>query len=187
MTSALDPIDDYLDQLGQPQRDTLTTLRATLRSVLPDAEEKLAYGMPAFYVDGKGIASYAAFKHHCGYFPMSSAVLVAAGDAVAEFTCSKGGLQFPVDRPLSKKLVAKLVKLRLDEFGAVNKGTRSEYSADGRLKARGQMKDGQLHGTWNWYRKDGSLMRTGRFANGEQTGTWTTYNAAGEPTKTTQF
>ncbi|MGB0114451.1 MAG: DUF1801 domain-containing protein [Ilumatobacteraceae bacterium] len=192
MTTPSDPvggaaIDDYLIQVPDPQRTTLTKLRATLRAVLPDAEEKLKYGMPAFVVDGHGIAGYAAFKHHCGYFPMSSAVLVAAGDAVAEFTCSKGGLQFPVDRPLSKKLVARLVKLRLDEFGVVNTGRRVEYFPDGRLKARGPMKNGQLHGRWEWFRKDGTLMRTGKFADGEQTGTWTTYNAAGQPSKTTEF
>ncbi len=66
-------------------------------------------------------------------------------------------------------------------------GRRCEYYPDGRLKAAGQMKDGELHGQWNWYRNDGTLMRSGKFALGEQTGTWTTWNRDGSRGKTTQF
>ncbi len=86
--------------------------------MLPDATEDLKYGMPTFLVDGKGVAAYAAFKAHCGYFPMSSNVLDAAGDAVAKYAVSKGGLRFAVDKPLPVTLIRKLVKLRLAEIAA---------------------------------------------------------------------
>ena len=86
--------------------------------MLPDATEDLKYGMPTFLVDGKGVAGYAAFKAHCGYFPMSSNVLGAAGDAVAKYEVSKGGLRFANDKPLPITLIRKLVKLRLAEIAA---------------------------------------------------------------------
>ncbi len=86
--------------------------------MLPDATEDLKYGMPTFLVDGKGVAAYASFKAHCGYFPMSSGVLGAAGDAVAKYKVSKGGLQFAIDKPLPVGLIRKLVKLRLAEIAA---------------------------------------------------------------------
>ena len=109
-------VDDYLAQVVSPQRETLDAVRASLRKVLPDATEDLKYGMPTFLVDGKGVAAYAAFKAHCSYFPMSGNVLVAAGDAVAKYEVSKGGLRFAVDKPLPITLIRKLVKLRLAEI-----------------------------------------------------------------------
>lgn len=182
-----EPIDRYLAGVAQPQRDTLAALRATLQSILPHAEECLKYGMPALALDGKGVAGYAAFADHCSYFPMSGSVLDAAGPAVARFTVSKGGLQFPVDRPPPVGLLRTLVKLRLAEIAAVENGKRNEYYPDGQRKASGSMKDGELHGHWTWYRQDGSVSRTGRFAHGERTGTWETWDRDGNLVKTTTF
>ena len=111
-------VDAYLRSAPSPQRETLEAVRATLRQTLPHAEECMKYAMPAFALDGHGVAGYAAFKSHCGYFPMSSGVLGAAGDAVANYKVSKGGLQFAIDKPLPVGLIRKLVKLRLAEIAA---------------------------------------------------------------------
>ena len=179
--AGVEQVDAYLDAVPEPQRTTLGEVRATLRKLLPHAEECIKYGMPAFALHGHGVAGYASAKDHCGYYPFSSQVLTAAGDAVADHRTSKGGLQFPIDRPLSVGLVRKLVALRLAELGDVDHGVRREYFPDGRVKAEGRMKDGELHGKWRWYRKDGTLLRTGEFRDGDKVGTWTTYDAAGEP------
>ena len=173
-------IDEYLRALDPEARATLERVRATLAKVLPHAQQCLKYGMPAVAVDGKGVAGYAAFADHCSYFPMSGGVLDVAGDAVAGYTISKGGLQFPLGGRLPVGLVRRLVRLRLDEIAEVRNGRRTEYYDDGGVKASGQMKDGQLHGGWKWYRKDGSLSRVGRFSHGEQVGTWETWGRDGE-------
>jgi uncharacterized protein YdhG (YjbR/CyaY superfamily) len=115
-TAGVAKVEQYLAGAPSPQRETLTTVRATLRKVLPAAGEDLKYGMPTFLLDGKGVAAYASFKAHCGYFPMSSGVLTAAGDAVAKYKVSKGGLRFAVDEPLPAGLIRRLVKLRLAEI-----------------------------------------------------------------------
>ena len=155
--------------------------------MLPHAAETMKYGMPALTLDGNAVAGYAAYKEHCGYFPMSGSVIEAAGSAVAGYAASKGGLQFPTDRPLPVGLVRRLVKLRLAEIAAVEDGKRFEYFDDGQLKAVGRMKGGQLHGRWTWYRKDGTRSRTGRFSNGEQTGTWETWDRDGNLVRTARF
>ncbi len=180
-------VDAYLEAVEGPQRGTLARLRSTLRSVLPRSHEAMKYGMPAVVLDGKGVAGYAAFKEHCGYFPMSSAVLDAAGPAVGAYPRSKGGLRFPVDRPLPVSLVRRLVRLRLDEISAVQHGPRTEYYDDGTVKAAGRMKDGELHGDWRWYRRDGSLSRTGRFRSGTRVGTWQTWDRDGHLVRTTEL
>lgn len=170
----IDAVESYLAGVESPQRETLERVRVTIRSLLPYAREELKYGMPAFTLDGKGVASYAAFKQHCSYFPMSGVVIEQAGDALDGYETSRGGIRFPVDGPLPIDLIRRLVKLRMAEISTVENGRRREYFPDGRLKATGQMKDGLQHGKWQWFRQDGTLMRTGQFSKGEKVGTWTT-------------
>lgn len=174
--SGLDQVETYLAGVESPQRETLERVRATIRSILPYAREELKYGLPAFTLDGKGVAGYGAFKRHCAYFPMSGEVIEQAGDALASYETSKGGVRFPTDGRLPAGLIRRLVKLRMAEISTVENGRRCEYFPDGRLKATGQMKDGLLHGKWQWFRQDGTLMRTGQFSKGEKVGTWTTWN-----------
>jgi uncharacterized protein YdhG (YjbR/CyaY superfamily) len=184
---ASNAVDDYLAKVPADHRAPLDAVRGSLRSVLPHATECLKYGMPAVALDGKGVAGYAAYKDHWSYFPMSGSVLEAAGDAVAEYPTSKGGLRLSFDQRLPMGLLRRLVKLRLAELAAVQNGKRTEYYDDGRLKATGPMRDGQLHGRWRWHRRDGTLLRTGQFSHGEQTGAWTTWDRHGNATTTTTF
>ena len=119
MSGPEDPIASHLATLPQPQRDTLTALRAMLRDLLPGAVECISYNMPCFKVDGVAVAGFDGFKDHCSYFPHS-------GNVVGQITgvpswcnvASRGTLRFPVDRPLPKTLVRKLVRARLGEIAA---------------------------------------------------------------------
>jgi len=112
-----DPIMTHLERLPQPQRDTLSALRATLRELLPEAEECISYDMPCFKVDGVAVAGFEGFRHHCSYFPHSGNVVGEITGVPAWCTvASKGTLQFPVDRPLPKTLVRKLVQARQCEI-----------------------------------------------------------------------
>lgn len=113
-----DEVAAHLEKLPEPQRTTLVALRATLRIVLPEATECLKYGMPAFVVNGRAVAGYDGFTHHCSYFPHSGSVLEQIADLPAWTTASKGTLRFPVDRPLGIRLVRRLVKVRLEQIAA---------------------------------------------------------------------
>ena len=110
-------IDDYLAGIDETKRATLEKLRATILAVLPDSEQGLAYGAPAFKVDGKTVAGFAAFKNHLSYLPHSGSVLTELAEEVAGYEVSKGSLKFPIDEPLPKRLVKKLIEARLQEIG----------------------------------------------------------------------
>ena len=90
-----------------------------LHDLLPDASECLSYNMPCFKVGGGAVAGFDGFKHHCSYFPHSGNIVRQVSGIPAWCTvASKGTLQFPVDRPLPKTLVRKLVRARLREIAA---------------------------------------------------------------------
>lgn len=110
-------VDEYIEGAPQPHRDTLRSLRGTLRRLLPQAEETLSYGMPAFKLGGKAVAGYAFFTNHCSYFPHSSSVFPELADELMGYNWTKGTLKFAVDEPLPEALVARLVKVRLSQLG----------------------------------------------------------------------
>jgi uncharacterized protein YdhG (YjbR/CyaY superfamily) len=106
-------IDIYLAGLEEPKRSTLQRLRESILAVVPEAEEGMYYSFPAFWLNGKAIAGFAAFKGHLSYLPHSGSVLSALGPEVSDYTTSKGVLQFPTDVPLPRELVERLVKTRI--------------------------------------------------------------------------
>ena len=108
-------VDDYLSGIEEPKRSTLQTLRRTILEIIPDAEEMISYGVPAFRVGGSTIAGFAAFKEHLSYLPFSGSVLPPLADELPGYTMTKSVLHFAVDRPLPKLLVKKLIALRIAE------------------------------------------------------------------------
>jgi uncharacterized protein YdhG (YjbR/CyaY superfamily) len=110
-------VDEYLEALDEPKRATLETLRATILSIVPGAEQCITYGTPTFKLGGEAVAGFAAFKHHLSYLPHSGSVLSKLGDEIAGYKTSKGALQFPIDTPLPKSLVARLIAVRRRELG----------------------------------------------------------------------
>ena len=110
-------VDAYLAALDQPMRATLEELRRSILEVVPDAEQGLSYGAPAFKVEGKAVAGFAAFKAHLSYLPHSGSVLGGLSADIAGYQTSKGSLRFAVDQPLPTALVEKLVRARMGELG----------------------------------------------------------------------
>jgi uncharacterized protein YdhG (YjbR/CyaY superfamily) len=101
--------------LDEPKRSTLQELRQTILAIVPDAEECISYGMPAFRLEGDVIAGFAAFKNHLSYLPHSGSVLGALRDDLAGYKSTPGSLHFPIDQPLPTALVKKLIAVRLEE------------------------------------------------------------------------
>lgn len=109
-------IDAYLAALEEPKRSTLEALRRTILEILPEAEQCISYGMPAFKVGGKAVAGFGAFTRHLSYFPHSGTVLPELGEAVTAYTGSKGTLQFAIDTPLPRALVEQLIAVRVRQL-----------------------------------------------------------------------
>jgi uncharacterized protein YdhG (YjbR/CyaY superfamily) len=110
-----DEIDQYLDALQEPKRTTLARLRQTILDVLPEAEQGISYGLPAFKIGGKTIAGFAAFKSHLSYLPHSGSVFPQLQDELKDYVMSSGALRFGVDEPLPPPLVEKLIAVRLQQ------------------------------------------------------------------------
>lgn len=108
-------VDEYLAAVSEDQRAALQKLRKTIHAIVPRAEERINYGIAAFFLDGKPVAGLGAGANHCTYFPMSGSTVATLKDDLKNYDTSKGAIRFPADKPLPKALVRKLVKARIAE------------------------------------------------------------------------
>lgn len=109
-------VDEYLAAVEEPKQSTLQQLRQTILELLPDAEEVISYRVPAFRLHGATVAGFAAFKDHLSYLPFSGSVLPRLEGELVGYEMTKSALHFPVDRPLPKALVQKLIAARLEDI-----------------------------------------------------------------------
>ena len=90
-------------------------MRKRILQIVPKAEEVVSYGMPAFKVDGNIVAGLLANKNHVGYYPFSGSVLHLFKKELANFKQTKSAIHVPIDKPLSKTLLTKLIKVRISQ------------------------------------------------------------------------
>ena len=97
-----------------PHRETMLEMRNRILEIIPTAEEVVSYGMPAFKLDGRVLAGLLANKRHVGYYPFSGSILHLFPEELAKFSTTKSAIHVPVDKPLAKGLIKKLIKARVN-------------------------------------------------------------------------
>lgn len=106
-------IDEYIKSFPPEIQNKLEELRAAIKKIAPEAEEKISYGMPAFTLNGN-LVYFAAFKKHIGFYPIPSG-MKAFEEELKAYKTGKGSVQFPIDEPLPVELINRVVKFRVEE------------------------------------------------------------------------
>ena len=105
----------YISAQDEALRPRLWSVYDAIRSAIPEAEERLSWGMPTFW-KGRNIIHFAAARRHIGIYPGPEAVEVFA-PRLTEYKTSKGAIQLPHDRPLPLALIAELARWNLAKNG----------------------------------------------------------------------
>lgn len=113
MKDSFATIDEYIAGFPEDIQKKLQEIRATIKSAAPDAQEKISYQMPTFYLKGN-LVHFAAHTSHIGFYPAPSGI-EAFKNELAAYKNSKGAVQFPINEPLPLDLVTKIVKYRVEE------------------------------------------------------------------------
>ncbi|MFV0557612.1 MAG: iron chaperone [Enterococcus sp.] len=106
-------ITGYIQQAPIEQHGHLNEMYHLLKRLLPEAEEKLSYGMPTFYL-GENLVHFAGAKKHLGFYPTPAGVSQFA-EELTEYKTSKGAIQFPYNQELPKELITKIVHFRIQQ------------------------------------------------------------------------
>src|SRR5215472_17586512 len=96
-------ITEYINAAPKEAQKKLREMRACIRTSAPGAKEGLKWGMPAFSYR-RILVTFAAFKHHIGFYPTPSAVKAFTQD-LAKFKTAGNSIQFPLDKPLPLPLI----------------------------------------------------------------------------------
>jgi len=106
-------IDEYIATFPNDTQRILEDIRATIKAAAPEAQEKISYQMPTFFLNGN-LVHFAAFKNHIGFYPVPSGIEKFKKE-LSIYEQGKGSAQFPLDKPMPLALIAKIVKFRVKE------------------------------------------------------------------------
>ena len=103
----------YIAAAPLPARALLRQLRALVRSVAPEAEERLSYGMPYYSLHGR-LAYFAAFKGHVGVYLMGRSKERFARE-LARWRTTASTLRFEFGDRLPLALLRRVLRARTEE------------------------------------------------------------------------
>jgi uncharacterized protein YdhG (YjbR/CyaY superfamily) len=107
-------IDEYIETFEPGIQKTLNEIRNFIKKEVPEATEKISYGMPTFYMNGN-LVHFAAFKDHYSFYPSPSGIDDFFEKELAPYRTGKGTLRFPIDKPIPWKIIQKVIQFRVKQ------------------------------------------------------------------------
>lgn len=101
-------IEEYISDQDETIRPRLLTVCHIIREAIPNAEERISWGMPTFW-KGRNIIHFAAAKKHIGIYPGAEAV-EAFALRLTEYKTSKGAIQLPNNKELPTGLISEIAR-----------------------------------------------------------------------------
>lgn len=106
-------IDEYIAGFPKDVQALLQNIRKTIRTTAPDAEEKISYQMPTFFLNGN-LVHFAAFKNHIGFYPAPTGI-DEFQEELSAYAGGRGSARFPLDKPIPYDLIRRIVRFRVKE------------------------------------------------------------------------
>ncbi len=126
---------EYIASKPKESRASLEAVRQAILKAVPNAQEGLAYQMPAYTLNGVGVLYFAGWKSHYSLYPASDALVEAFAKELAPYErSSKGTLKFPLSEPVPVRLIERIAKFR----------ARQVTTRDGATGRRKSGREGQV-------------------------------------------
>ena len=105
-------IDEYIAAFPVEIQGKLNSLRSAIKSLVPDATEKISWGMPTFFLNGN-LVHFACFTRHIGLYPGADGIAAFEAEILErKYKYVKGSVQFPHASPLPMDLIERIVRFR---------------------------------------------------------------------------
>lgn len=108
-------IDEYIAGYPENVQVLLKEMRQIIHTAAPQVTETIRYAMPTFQLNGKNLVFFAAFKNHIGFYPAPQGE-DAFKARLSAFKGTKGGVQFPLNKPIPADLVTDIVNFYAGEM-----------------------------------------------------------------------
>ena len=128
-------VDDYIAGFPKNVQQLLQSVRGAIRASVPEASEKISYGIPTFTL-GRNLIHFAAFRNHIGLYPGTAAIKTFE-EELKGFPTAKGTVRFPLNEALPLPLSAKIVRFCVAEKSRRVKNKRNPNEPRSRRVQRG--------------------------------------------------
>ncbi len=115
--------DTYIAGFPEEVQNILETIKATIKKAAPESQETVAYGMPAFKLNGKPLVYFGGYKNHIGFYATPTGHTKFEKE-LSRYKQGKGSVQLPLNEPMPLDLIAKIVKFRVQENLAIIAGEK---------------------------------------------------------------
>ncbi len=107
-------IDQFIAEFPEDVQAILQKVRSTIKSIIPNAEECINYGIPTFKLK-ENVVHFSGYKNHIGFYP-GSGVIAKFAKEIAAFKNAKGSVQFPLNQEIPYELIQRMTEYRLEEM-----------------------------------------------------------------------
>lgn len=106
-------VDSYIKKFPEEVQNRLNRIRSLVEELCPEAEEKIGYGMPGYYLNGP-LVYYAGYEKHIGLYP-TPVGMEEFKQRLESYKTGKGSVQFPHDRELPMDLIEDVIRFRIKD------------------------------------------------------------------------
>lgn len=107
-------ITDYIAGLPSKTQKHLQQIRALIKKLVPEAEETIRYGMPAFNLNGHYLIYFGGYRDFVSLYPAPRENPALKAE-IAAYAGGKGTVRFLLDKNLPVRLIKKIIRFRLKE------------------------------------------------------------------------
>jgi uncharacterized protein YdhG (YjbR/CyaY superfamily) len=106
-------VNEYIAAFPPEVQAVMQQVRAAIKANAPEAEESIAYGMPAYKLNGP-LVYFAGYKNHIGFYATPTGH-EAFAEELSKYRQGKGSVQFPLDEAMPLELIERIVRFRVQE------------------------------------------------------------------------
>ena len=116
----MDEVENYILQFPVEVQEILQKIRKLIKQNAINAEEQIAYRMPAYKTAKKPLVYFAAFKNHIGFYAIPTGH-TAFKEELSKYKQGKGSVQFPINQSIPYELIKRIIKFKVNENEKTNK------------------------------------------------------------------
>lgn len=107
----INPIENYIAQFPENVQEIMLKIREIILVEAPEAEEKISYGMPAYFYKKKPLVYFAGFKNHIGLYATPK-VHESFAQKLSKYKQGKGSVQFPLNQEIPYGIIKEMLILK---------------------------------------------------------------------------
>ena len=102
-------VDEYIAGFPPEVAERLQRIREIIVAEVPEAEEKVRYGIAAVMLGGRYAVHYAGWKRHIGLYPVPT-LDEPLESRIAPFRAEKDSVVFPHAQPIPYELIGEVTR-----------------------------------------------------------------------------